>query len=141
MCREANVRSGATCFTCEYTTVPRILTRSATANESTVNRNVIASTRAGIPIQRGPPELLFAMRSGYTIGREHRECRLEHVIRGLSSSPGDGGHGRLPERQCEKRGSRTPRAHTLQYRHVANPLRDRPRPRRDRAKNPGFTGS
>src|ERR1700676_1338253 len=88
MCRYANVRLGATCFTCEYTTVPRILTRSATANESTVNRNVIANTRAGIPIQRGPPVLLFAMLSGYTIGREHRECRLEHVICGLSGSPG-----------------------------------------------------
>jgi hypothetical protein len=28
------------------------------------------------------------MLSGYTIGREHRECRLEHVICGLSSRPG-----------------------------------------------------
>jgi hypothetical protein len=40
--------------------------RSATANESRVNRRVTASTRNGIPIQRGRPDLLLAMILGYT---------------------------------------------------------------------------
>ena len=44
-----------------------MLSSSATANESAVNRNVIANTRAGIPIQRGPSELVFAMLLSYTI--------------------------------------------------------------------------
>src|ERR1700737_3569534 len=73
MWRYPNVRLGATCFTCEYTTVPRILSRSATANASTVNRNVIANTRAGIPVQRGAPELVFAMPLGYIIDPESRD--------------------------------------------------------------------
>ncbi len=63
--------------TCEYTTVPRMLSRSATANASTVSRNVIANTRAGIPIQRGPPELVFAMLLGYTIGPERCDSRID----------------------------------------------------------------
>src|ERR1039458_3583772 len=76
MCRYANVRLGATCFTCEYTTVPRMLSRSATANDSRVSRNVIANTRTGIPAQRGPPEFLFAMLLSYTISPEH-EARFQ----------------------------------------------------------------
>ena len=63
---------GATCFTCEYTTVPRILSSSATANDSIVNRNVIANTRAGIPIQRGASEVVFAILLGYTINPDAR---------------------------------------------------------------------
>ena len=47
-----------------------MLSKSATAKESTVNRNVIASTRAGIPIQRGAPGPVFAMLLGYIIEAE-----------------------------------------------------------------------
>jgi hypothetical protein len=50
-----------------------MLSRSATANDSRVNKNVIANTRTGIPIQRGPPELVFAMPISYTIGPDHRD--------------------------------------------------------------------
>src|SRR5580658_9454346 len=71
--RYANLMSGATCLTCEYTTVPRILSNSATANDSRVNRNVIAKTRAGIRIHRGPPELAFAIFLGYTIVLDRRD--------------------------------------------------------------------
>src|SRR5208337_370254 len=53
MCRYANARLGATCFTCEYTTVPRMLSSSATANDNKVKRNVMANTRTGIPLTRG----------------------------------------------------------------------------------------
>src|SRR6202051_688604 len=102
MCRYANVRFGATCFTCEYTTVPRMLSRSATANDSTVNRNVIANTRAGIPIQRGPPELVFPMLLSYTSTQTSVQ----------SSATGYFSHWLCPI--------------TLQYRHVANRLGDRP---------------
>src|SRR5258706_620357 len=117
MCRYANVRVGATCFTCEYTTVPRMLSRSATANDSTVNRNVIANTRAGIPIQRGPPELVFAMLLSYT--------STQTSVQSIAT-----GHFR----HCFC-------AHTLQYSHVASRLGDHPQPRGDRAKQPGFTGA
>src|SRR5258708_1489923 len=54
-----------------------MLSRSATANASTVSRNVIANTRAGIPIQRGPPELVFAMLLGYTITPENCDSRID----------------------------------------------------------------
>ena len=46
--------------------VPRMLSNSATANERRVNRNVIAKTRAGMPIQRVAGELVPAMPLGYT---------------------------------------------------------------------------
>jgi hypothetical protein len=48
-----------------------MLSSSATANASTVKRNVIATMRARIPIQRSPPELVFAMLLNYTIGPDH----------------------------------------------------------------------
>jgi hypothetical protein len=50
-----------------------MLSRSATANASTVNRNVIANTRAGIPIQRGASKVVFAMLLGYIIDPESRD--------------------------------------------------------------------
>src|SRR6202166_3448888 len=65
--------SGATCLTCEYTTIPRMLSRSATANDSTVKRNVIATTRTGIPIKGGRFGSFSDMRLAYIIGRRHRD--------------------------------------------------------------------
>jgi len=53
-----------------------MLSRSATANDSRVNKNVIANTRAGIPIQRGPSELVFAMLISYTIHPDPRDWRI-----------------------------------------------------------------
>src|SRR5260370_1476909 len=88
-----------------------MLSRSATAKDSTVNRNVIANTRTGIPIQRGPSELVFAMLLSYTIGKDHRDWPSQSA----------------------------PRAHTLQYWHVANRLPDRPQPGGGPAKQPRFT--
>ena len=38
-----------------------MLRSSATANDSKVKRNVIANTRAAIPIQRAACELVFAI--------------------------------------------------------------------------------
>ena len=71
-------------MTCEYTTVPRMLSSSATANDSKVNRKVIANTRAGIPIQRGASELeLFAMLLGYIIGRVDHDPSFLREIRML----------------------------------------------------------
>ena len=75
MWRYANVRLGATCLTCEYTTVPRMLSSSAIANDNRVNRNVIANTRAGIPIHRGPSEIVLPMLLGYTM----RPTRRDHL--------------------------------------------------------------
>src|ERR1700674_3895879 len=64
-----------------------MLSRSATANESTVNRNVIANTRAGIPIQRGPPELAFPMllRLHHQPSGQSRVARL--AISAISFAP------------------------------------------------------
>jgi hypothetical protein len=44
-----------------------MLRSNETANVSRVKRNVAAKTRAGIPIQRGRFEMLFAMLVGYTM--------------------------------------------------------------------------
>src|SRR5271157_6127066 len=55
-----------------------MLNRSATANDSKVNRNVIANARTGIPIQRGPPELVLPMLLSYTIGPEHQVYNSGH---------------------------------------------------------------
>ena len=99
-----------------------MLNSSATANDSNVNRNVIANARTGIPIQRGPPEPVLPMLLSYTIGPKPRDWLLRPQTADASR--------RLPL-GC----------HTLQYRHVANRLRDHPQPRGDRAKQPGFTGA
>lgn len=39
------------------------------ANERTVKRNVMATTRTGIPIHRGPLSRFSFMRLGYMIGK------------------------------------------------------------------------
>src|ERR1700684_3921611 len=55
-----------------------MLSSRAIANDSRVNRNVIANTRAGIPIHRGPSEVVLAMLSGYTmVGPKH--ARPKHA--------------------------------------------------------------
>jgi hypothetical protein len=53
-----------------------MLSRSATANDSTANRNVIANTRAGIPIQRGLSEVVFGMLLAYIMDPESRDWDL-----------------------------------------------------------------
>src|ERR1700722_16322722 len=88
-----------------------MLNRSATANDSTENKNVIASTRAGIPIHRGPLELAWSMLLGYII---------EETV--ATASP-----------------SKMPICNTLQYCHVSNCLRNHPQPRGNRANQPRFT--
>jgi hypothetical protein len=67
--RYANGMLGATCFTCEYTTVPRMLNRRLTANASKVRSAVMSRTRSGIPIHRGRPEVVPGMLLGYTKAR------------------------------------------------------------------------
>jgi hypothetical protein len=83
-----------------------MLSSSATANDSTVNRNVIATTRAGIMIQRSRFELASAMLLGYTIRAKHPA--VKSAIRA--------------------------RLHTLQYCHVAKRVGDHPQSGGDRAK-------
>src|ERR1022692_390494 len=93
-----------------------MLSSSATANDSRVDRNVIANTRAGIPIQRCPSEFVSPMLISYTIGPDHRDWQ------------GDSRPSPL-------------HAHTLQYRHVANRLRDPRRPGGNLPNRPGSTGA
>jgi len=44
-----------------------MLSSSATANDNAVKRKVIANTRAGMPIQRGPIEVFSAILISYLI--------------------------------------------------------------------------
>jgi hypothetical protein len=54
-----------------------MLSRSATANESRVSRNVTANTRNGIAIQPGRPEAVFDILLTYTITPRHgADCLL-----------------------------------------------------------------
>src|SRR5882672_11588168 len=62
---------GATCLTCEYTTVPKMLNNRLTANASKVTITVVSRTRTGIPIHRGLPEVAFGM-----LSRLHQRARL-----------------------------------------------------------------
>jgi hypothetical protein len=73
-----------------------MLTSSAIANDSRVNRNVIANTRAGIPIQRGPSELFFAMLLNYTIRIHHRDSLVVAHSAETSTTKGTNVHEKKP---------------------------------------------